>query len=429
MNVQTALALGLSPRLTHKANLRQTRYGWLRLTPAYSVHLVSEILDCRSKKTLKEDTVVLDPFCGTGTTALVCAERGIKADTTDINPFLLWLTRTKTHNYSREDIVQFEHKSHKVAAAILASDPPASWMPPLHQIEKWWDSRTLAVLSRAMSAITTLSKDNDCPANNLLKIAFCRVMIDQSNASFGHQSMSFKKKVSDALPSLVQAQDNLNEDWLAAVHSISQAACSPICSEPRLILCDARSLTEQCPDERYSCVITSPPYPNRMSYIRELRPYMYWLGYLETGRDAGELDWKAIGGTWGCATSNVGKWRPEGNRQIPHEGFHFILEQIAETSPLLARYVHKYFHDMIVHVMDLFKVMKAGGDLHYIVGNSKFYEVMLPVQEIFASLFRDAGFEDVRITTTRKRTSKKELFEYHVSASKPLNHRAISAKP
>ncbi|WP_322490103.1 hypothetical protein [Chloroflexus sp.] len=39
-----------------------------------------------------------------------------------------------------------------------------------------------------------------------------------------------------------------------------------------------------------SLVITSPPYPNRMSYIRELRPYMYWLGYLNNGRDAGELD-------------------------------------------------------------------------------------------------------------------------------------------
>ena len=63
--------------------------------------------------------------------------------------------------------------------------------------------------------------------------------------------------------------------------------------------------------------------------------------------------------------------------------------------------------------------MKSGGDLYYIVGNSKFYEVMLPVQEIFASLFKEAGFKDVEVTTIRKRTSKKELFEYVVSASKP----------
>ena len=35
---------------------------------------------------------------------------------------------------------------------------------------------------------------------------------------------------------------------------------------------------------------------------------MYWLGYLEQPRDAGELDWQAIGGTWGAATSRVAAW-------------------------------------------------------------------------------------------------------------------------
>lgn len=45
-----------------------------------------------------------------------------------------------------------------------------------------------------------------------------------------------------------------------------------------------------------------------MSYIRELRPYMYWLGFLNKAKEAGELDWKAIGGTWGIATSRLSCW-------------------------------------------------------------------------------------------------------------------------
>ena len=35
---------------------------------------------------------------------------------------------------------------------------------------------------------------------------------------------------------------------------------------------------------------------------------MYWLKFLETGEEAGELDWKAIGGTWGSATSKLNTW-------------------------------------------------------------------------------------------------------------------------
>src|SRR2546423_14074238 len=83
-------------RVTFKGNCKQTRYGWLRLTPAYTLHLVRELLD----QHVADGSVVLDPFCGTGTTALACAERGIECDTTDINPFLLRLTAAKPSVYN-----------------------------------------------------------------------------------------------------------------------------------------------------------------------------------------------------------------------------------------------------------------------------------------------------------------------------------------
>jgi len=144
-------------------------------------------------------------------------------------------------------------------------------------------------------------------------------------------------------------------------------------------------------------------------------------GEVVAGREAGELDWKAIGGTWGCATSNVAKWQPAVPQQIPYPGFDEIIEAISARSGVLGRYVAKYFHDMIGHCESLFDVVAPGGTIHYIVGNSKFYDVMLPVEHIFASLFESAGFESARVETIRKRTSKKELFEFVVSAQKPLH--------
>ena len=43
--------------LTFRGNVQQGRHGWLRLTPAYSLHIVQEILEDRS-----ENELVLDPF-------------------------------------------------------------------------------------------------------------------------------------------------------------------------------------------------------------------------------------------------------------------------------------------------------------------------------------------------------------------------------
>ena len=55
---------------------------------------------------------------------------------------------------------------------------------------------------------------------------------------------------------------------------------------------------------------------------------MYWLGYLSDGRAAGELDWKAIGGTWGCATSMLNTWTPNGHGEIPFQHFDRIIREI-----------------------------------------------------------------------------------------------------
>lgn len=405
--------------LTFQGNLKDTRYGWLRLTPAYSLHLVDELLDG-----VRDGGRVLDPFCGTGTTAVVCGQRGIESVTTDINPFLIWLTDVKAADYTDADLTVFDQRSDEVIAAIeTKSSAKPEWLPALHQIDKWWDEPTLHALGRAMATIKgTDTHGARDPAGDLLRIVFCRVSIERAAVSFGHQSMSFKKRreqeelfPADDLVGLVRTT------WKAAAQSVrSAAATTRVPITPRAVLCDARELTPAISRESIAGVITSPPYPNRMSYIRELRPYLYWLGYLADARQAGDLDWQAIGGTWGSATSLVGKWEPTDDRVIAYDSFLDIIAKIAaahETNgPLLSRYVHKYFFDMVAHIEQLNAVMEPGVMAHYIVGNSKFYDVLLPVQDIYAAMFEAAGFDHVKVRAFRKRSSKKELFEYVVEA-------------
>jgi hypothetical protein len=80
--------------------------------------------------------------------------------------------------------------------------------------------------------------------------------------------------------------------------------------------------------------------------------------------------------------------------------------------------VLKYFHDVALHLANLRHVLADGARCYYIVGNSKFYDTIVPVEEIYAALFRDLGYSNVGVHVLRKRTSKKELFEYCVTAEK-----------
>lgn len=399
--------LDASRRFTFKGNLRDTRHGWLRLTPAYSVHLVRE----RLAELDPGSAPLLDPFSGTGTTLLACAEQGLAGDAVDLNPFLVWLARAKLARYPAKSREQAQRAVAAMARAALARSPARPWLPPLYRIERWWEPETLTALGRAFEA---LGEAEAAPrARDLARLSFCRALIDCANVSFGHQSMSFKRAE--------QGRDGKKRVAAAlerALESILPAAAEPLGRAPRrVVLGDSRRLGKALPRRRYGAIITSPPYPNRMSYIRELRPYMYWLGYLEDRQSAGELDWQAIGGTWGAATSRLSTWKPTRRRSEIAE-LAPIAAEIAGKSPLLAAYVRRYFCDMADHVASVVPRLAPGGTLAYVIGNSKFYDTMLPAERLFASLFDRAGLVDIGIEKLRKRTSKRELYEYCVSARK-----------
>ena len=407
-----ALSTPLTQRAdyTQKHNARTGRYGWLRLTPAYSLKVVNEILGaCEGDSGMR----VFDPFCGTGTTALCATYHGRQAVTTDINPFLVWLSRAKTDYYPTALIDELRQRGGKLAASAMREDAACAPMPCMHNIERWWNTDTIRFLCRLKGTIDAAFRQGT-KGHALLLAAFCRTLIKLSNASFNHQSMSFKSDNQALLP----LDFSLPDVFVRDLDFILKGAEHNPISKAQVLKADARSLCSERID-KIDCVITSPPYANRMSYIRELRPYMYWLGYLANGRDAGEMDWEAIGGTWGVATSRLHNWRETKN------GFESKLLKAASdrididanrNGRLLATYVLKYFDDMWHHFRSLTGVLNDGARIHYIVGNSTFYGVLVSVERVYAEMLSELGFNDVECVPIRKRNSKKALIEFDVRA-------------
>lgn len=408
MNASTKINLRQRADYTHKFNANAGRHGWLRLTPAYSVKVVEELIAPCS-----QPQRVLDPFCGTATTALSAAYHGHEAATTDINPFLVWLGRVKTARYSNAKIASTRALCERVVELMRCSDVDPVETPPIHNIDRWWCADALAFLRKLKSCIVA-STERQSHERDLLMVAFCRTLIVLSNAAFNHQSMSFKDNAQARIP----FDEDMGQMFKEDLHFVLKGAEHNPSGTGQVVFGDARELSKVV-EGPFDLIVTSPPYANRMSYIRELRPYMYWLEFLENGRDAGELDWTAIGGTWGAATSRLVNWEPP-NAPFTHPLLDATTEQIAHDSNknglVLAKYVAKYFNDIWDHVNALPSVVRRGSEVHYIVGNSAFYGVLLPVERLYAAMLEDVGFEDVRCRAIRKRNSKKELFEFDVSA-------------
>lgn len=418
-NAQSSSSTRQNADLTFKLNRHHGRHGWLRLTPAYSVKLVSKIL-AASDRGIR----VLDPFSGTATTPLCAAYAGDTGTGVEINPFLTWLGNAKLATYSSASVRAARETLSRLISKAIRENTKFVAPPPMHNLHRWWDPKPLDFLCKLKAALDDATL-NGSATRNLLLVIFCRLVINLSNAAFNHQSMSFKDKVRlDPSKERQTLLFDIGPDLAYTTRIEGQEVLDSAADNPSgtglVIFGDSRSVSNAVSGE-YDLLITSPPYPNRMSYIRELRPYMYWLGYLNNGRDAGDMDWSAIGGTWGIATSRLAEWqRTSGGFCPPY--FDAILSRIRNADKksglLLCNYVAKYFEDMWCHIRDVVNVISVGGSVHYIVGNSTFYNTLVPVERLFAEMLIKAGFKDARIKRIRKRNSKKELYEFDVTATK-----------
>lgn len=393
---------------TFKYNKNLGRHGWLRLTPAYSVKLVSEILQLNNSK-LKSPNI-LDPFSGTATTGIVAAELGFNCTLYDINPFLVWFGKTKGRNYDLLDL-------NKMLESIKNDLPKIDfkkgncWIPPMRNIERWWSDNTQNTLASIRNYLSTKwGEPNDSDSYNLLWVGFARLCIECSAADFNHISVSFKESISEFNANAIVQM------FFDIIENIFESASIPISGSVNILNMDSRLLEYE---EKYDIVVTSPPYPNRISYIRELRPYMYWLKFLSSGEEAGELDWKAIGGTWGIATSRLTTWE-QTNADLPQELLD-VYEKITVGDPkngiLMAQYVKKFFDDLYIHLGNLRQRLNKGARLYYILGNSSFYGNYVRTDVLTQEILTKLGYSKVDSVIIRKRNSKSHLYEYMISAT------------
>ncbi|MCD8310425.1 MAG: site-specific DNA-methyltransferase [Prevotellaceae bacterium] len=398
---------------TFKYNSKIGRHGWLRLTPAYSIKLVQEILQHDSLfGNSSFDGLIIDPFCGTATTGIVAAEMGMTCYLYDINPFLVWFSKIKSEKFDSDEL-------HSLIINVLSDlkdlsleqDKRNVWIPPMRNIERWWDEGTLLSLATLHKYIRTVW---GLPTNhgvyNLLWIAFARLVIESSAADFNHISVSFKDKP------IIYEFTEIKRMYKAILELIICSADKTLKGQAIIVQGDSRIM--DCEDNKYDLVITSPPYPNRISYIRELRPYMYWLGFLQTGEQAGELDWKAIGGTWGAATSKLMTWQNE-NKNLPQELLDICMDikhSDNKNGVLLSHYVLKFFDDLQLHLSNLRYKLNDGAEINYILGNSSFYGNYVKTDSIVKTMLNNLGYSDIDSIIIRKRNCNKGLYEYKICA-------------
>ena len=170
---------------------------------------------------------------------------------------------------------------------------------------------------------------------------------------------------------------------------------------------------------RADIVITSPPYPNRYSYVWNTRPHLYMLDYISERHEAGLIDQDTIGGTWGVATTRLKKGVIEPAYPIVDELISPIADTLREKDNLMANYLMKYFNLLSKQILAMDPLLNPGAKVAYVVGNSWLKGSYVETDRLLLRLFEGLGYVPGDVERFRRRNSGKDLFESIVFARKP----------
>jgi len=402
--------------VTFKAGTREGVHSWFRLTPSYSPELVRfflDYLDCQ------KDEIIFDPFNGKGTTIVECQKLGYEGIAIELNPLLFNVTKwTLNWVYDIEELEKVKHilrteffKQSKKAKELTIEEFEKEFktqIPNIHQPLRWWKEYVIKDLLILKNLIYSNVEKKDLDFYNIILSV---ISLDCANIHRNHPTISFDDDHTRNIDVWAEFELNFNKMVvdLRKVQKITGVKSATIING------DSTKLSLYLNGTNIDKLITSPPYPNRFSYIHTTRPQLFFMDLIEDAKEATELDLKAIGGTWGRATSVLMKDYLKPNEKI--EDLLTYIPELREKSLLMCNYATKYFNMMHEHIKELKNHVNPNFKGVYVVGNSRLSGVEICTEIILGKIFEREGFKFDKVVVFRKRGGKKKLYETGVCIS------------
>ena len=413
-------------------------HAWYRFVLSYPPHLVRQYLD---EFDLGPESVVLDPFCGTGTTVVECKKRGVASIGVEANRMAFFACASKVD--WTPDPQKLREDAEKIAAAavkVLAADGLGDDVPFMHPVEEpvKHGLRTLPpevdklLLARSISPLPLhktlilleqIDRHGDPTLQGHERLALAKALVaDIGNLHFGPEVGVGPPKPDAAVLA----------PWLAGIAAMAtDLAGLRRLPSARVDLhhADSRHLLRFMEPASVDAVITSPPYPNEKDYTRTTRLESVLLGLLRDKADLRSMKAKLIRSN----TRNVYKGDDDEQWVENHPKILAIADEIerrrielGKTSGferMYARVTRHYFGGMKRHLSDLRTILRPGAQLAYVVGDQASYlRVMIRTGELLAEIATSLGYEHVRTDLFRTRlatATKAQLREEVVILSWP----------
>ena len=325
---------------------------------------------------------ILDPFLGSGTTALSAQSLGIPCSGYDLSPLARFVSQAKCLRPVRRDV-------ECACDVVLAGEPSPDGGDVLRGgsdplLQRAFGEERLGKLLGLADRIRGGDFESSC--RSFLTLALLRIV---PQFAFTERNGGWLRWRSEASPAS-QVEHAFAQEVREMADDLT--GDEPPSVNPTIAMADARSLPVA--DASVSAVVTSPPYPNRHDYTRIfslelLLLFLDAVATLELRRQSFES-------------------HPEARPQRPVHAEYCApaaLQSLlgALGSARVRRMLDGYFVDLYLSLREMARVLRSGSPAALVVGNAQYEGNALLVDELTAEIGEGVGLNCTEIRVLRVR--------------------------
>ncbi|ETY51594.1 hypothetical protein P811_03702 [Escherichia coli BIDMC 49b] len=334
---------------------------------------------------VKSSATVLDPWMGSGTTGIVCQKQTIKCIGADINPVMSYFAAAK----SRDNISALDYTGEQLLERILLCfrkktkdiTESSKGYPLIEQLQKFYKCICDQFMDKGQNDIV-----------NPLKAFYCSVLFytvrnvldvrSTSNPTWISKKVDFNNKF-DICFEYNKNFKIMREQLSEYYGSANGGACYSILNV------DSKKLNIK--SNTIDLVITSPPYLTRIDYAVSTR--------LELEIILGSEGYKSLRKEM-MGTTTVPKVADEINKKWGPLCMDVLSSVTSHTSRASGSYYLKnkirYFSDAYESLMEIFRVLKVGCSGYFVIQNSYYKEIEIPLYDIYCEMALSIGFSEAK---------------------------------